>query len=238
MKHLAIIILAALTFCSCETTHKTFGASPESSDKTAPDQLITESLFNDKSATISEENIQKILDGNYKLPQNLRVAIVKLESLQQRRYSYWWSDEEFLKTQQSYLDLFAEKFKQSARVKTVSIIPDLLISKTPSFTNLREAAVRMQADVVVIYGIAGDIYSKYKLFGKADIKAFATTQLIVLDVRTGLVPFSTIITKDILSQKRKEELDETEARNRVQKEAVLLTINEIGQKVTDFLNTK
>lgn len=238
MKHVAILLLAAFAFCSCETTHKTFGATLQDADKNvaAPDQLITESLFNDKSATISEENIQKILDGSYKLPQNLRVAIVKLESLQQRRYSYWWSDEEFLKTQQAYLDLFAEKFKQSARVKTVSIVPDLLISKAPSFTNLREAAVRMQADIVVVYGITGDIYSKYKVFGKTDIKAFATTQLIVLDVRTGLVPFSTITTKDVLSQKKKEELDETEARNRIQKEAVLLTINEIGQKITDFLN--
>ena len=96
----------------------------------------------------------------------------------------------------------------------------------------------MQADVVVVYAITSDIYSKYKLFSKPDIKAFATTQLIVLDVRTGLIPFSTIMTRDYLSQKKKEELSNSEAASRVQNEAVLLTINDIGQKITQFLNAK
>ena len=71
---------------------------------------------------------------------------------------------------------------------------------------------------------------------KPDIKAFATTQLIILDVRTGLIPFSTIVTKDTLSQKTKEEVDHSEAARRIQNEAVLLTIQDIGQRITDFLN--
>ena len=136
------------------------------------------------------------------------------------------------------MDLFAEKFKQSSRVSKLSIIPDLLISKSPSFTNIREAAIRLQADIVVVYSISSDIYSKYKFFTKPDIKAFATTQLIILDVRTGLIPFSTIVTKDFLSQKSKDDLDNLEASNRIQNQAVLLTIDEIGQKITSFLNEK
>jgi len=35
-----------------------------------------------------------------------------------------------------------------------------------------------------------DIYSKHKFFSKADIKAFATIEMIILEVRTGLIPFS------------------------------------------------
>jgi hypothetical protein len=206
-------------------------------DTPSGDTLITQSLFNDKTSTISEENIQKILNGTFKLPQQLRVAIVRLEPKPQLK-RYYWSDEQYLKTQQSYLDLFVYKFKQSSQVTKISIIPDLLASKTPSFTNIREAAVRMQADAVVIYAITSDIYSKYKVFSKADIKAFATTQLIILDVRTGLIPFSAIVTRDFLSQKNKEELDNAEAASRIQNEAVLLTINDIGQKITEFLKAK
>jgi hypothetical protein len=204
----------------------------------SPDSLITESLFNDKTATITEENIQKILDGNYKLPQQLRVAIIRLETpTQQRNFTrFYWNDEQYLKTQQAYLDLFTAKFKQSNRVITVASIPDLLISKSPSFTNIREAAVRMQCDVVVAYSITSDIYSKYKLFSKTEVKAYATTQLILLDVRTGLIPFSAIATKDALGQRTKEELDNTEATARIQKEAVLLTIQEISNKIKEFLN--
>ena len=227
----------AVFISSCETASKLSSPKPASGPEYA-DTLITQSLFNDRSSTINEEGIQKILDGNYKLPQQLRVAIVKLEPQLKAHYWSYWNDEEYLKTQQAYLDLFSEKFRQSSRVTKLTIIPDLLISKAPSFTSIREAAVRMQADMVVVYSITGDIYSKYKLFTKTDINAFATTQLIVLDVRTGLVPFSTIVTKDYLSQKRKEEMGYLEARNRIQNEAVLLTISEIGQQVIEFLRTR
>lgn len=233
MKQITILIAFAFFISSCGTSKSVYNPYTESLNN---DTLITQSLFNDKAATITEEGIQKVLDGNFKLQQQLRVAIVKLENTQLKKY--YWSDEEYLKAQQSYIDLFSEKLKQSSRVSKLSIIPDLLISKTPSFTNIREAAVRMQADIVVVYSITGDIYSKYKFFTKPDVKAFATTQLIILDVRTGLVPFSTIVTKDFLSQKKKEELDNAEARNRIQHEAVLLTINEIGQKITEFLKIR
>ena len=59
-----------------------------------------------------------------------------------------------------------------------------------------------------------------------------------MNVRTGLIPFSTISTKDALSQREKEELENAEAAGRVQNEAVLATITEIGGKVTDFLNAQ
>lgn len=234
MKQIFPFLSVIFFIISCGTAKPITTSSRDSF--TNQDTLITQSLFNDRNASISEENIQKILEGNYRLPQQLRVAIVRLDNTSQRR-SYW-GDEQYLKTQQSYLDLFQEKLKQSARVANVSIIPDLLISKSPSFTTIREAAVRMQADAVVIYTINSDLYSKYKFFSKPDIKAFATTQLIMLDVRTGLIPFSCIVTKDALSQKAKEELDNTEASNRIQNEAVLLAINDIGQKITAFLNKK
>jgi hypothetical protein len=59
-----------------------------------------------------------------------------------------------------------------------------------------------------------------------------------MDVRTGLVPFSAISTKDPLSQKKKEELENAEAAGRVQNEAVLATIKDVGEEITGFLNTQ
>lgn len=168
------------------------------------------------------------------MPENLRVAIVKLSGSRSSG-SYYWSDEDYMKTQQSYLDMFTETFQKSKRVVKVSSIPDLLISSNPTFTSIRESAVRTQADIVAIYSISGDVYSKYRWFAKNDIKAFATAQLIILDVRTGLIPFSAIITKDVLSQKKDSDLNETETRNRIKNEAVLLTIEEIGKQLAAFL---
>lgn len=233
MIKIGFLILTAIIFASCTTTKQISSSSEYNNVNNDPP--ISRSLFDDKSSSISEENIKKILDGNYNLPHNLRVAFVKLESSQNQR-RYYWSDEQYLKSQQQYVDLFNEKFKSSNRVKSISTIPDILISKNPTFTSIRESAVRTQSDIVVIYSINSDIYSQYKLFSKTSIKAFATTQLIILDVRTGLVPFTTIVTKDFQDKKNETDLNESEASNRIKNQAVLLTIDEIGKQIIEFLN--
>ncbi len=240
MKYLFYLI-PFLLLSSC-TTNKQIGQSSyrssyRSSAPNKSEEPITESLFNDKTATISEENIQKILDGSYSLPQNIRTAIVKLKSTQNKR-NYYWNDEHYLKSQQEYLDLFNSKLKQSERVTKVYKIPDLLIPRNPTFTDIREAAVRTQSDMVVIYFINSDLYLKYKMFSKNEIKAFATIQLVIMDVRTGLIPFSTIVTKEYQSKRQKNELNDTEAANRIKKEAVLLTIEEVGKKINEFLSNE
>ena len=115
MKQVTLFISIVILISSCDTGKQAAYSSNQGYG--TEDTLITQSLFNDKAATISEENIQRVLDGSYKLPQQLRVAIVKLESSSQRRnYWYYWNDEQYLKTQQSYLDLFTNQFKRSSRV--------------------------------------------------------------------------------------------------------------------------
>ncbi|GEO11609.1 hypothetical protein [Segetibacter aerophilus] len=222
--------IVVITFFSCGTQQKARLYS-DIGQEGVPEPLITQSLFNDKSATISEDNIQRILDGNYKMPQRLRVAIVRLADPKRNLY---WNDEEYIKNEQSNIEILSTQLKRSPRVSTVAVVPELMISKPLSITNLREAGVRMQADVIVIFSSLTDIYSKYKLFTKADIKAFATTQALVLDTRTSLVPFTYVSTKDFLSQKTSNELNFLEARKRIQNEAVKLTMEDIGTKVVEY----
>jgi len=233
IKHGIYSILLALLWVSCSYKSHKSGSPVNEWDYYTNDSIISQSLFNDRQATISEENIQKILNGSYKLPEKVRIAVIKLDGNEDRRY--YWNDENYLKNQQAYIDLFTEKLKQSPRVTSVNLIPDILMSKKPSFTGIREAAVRMQADVVLVYSITSDIYTKYRAFSKTDVKAFATTQIVILDVRTGLIPFSSISTKESVSQKKTGELETSEVINRVKKEAVTFTIQEITQKLSDFL---
>jgi PBP1b-binding outer membrane lipoprotein LpoB len=234
MKQLITALGICVLLSSCATANSRFSSNSEAVDYLPNEEPITQSLFNDKNASISEEGIQKILAGTYTLPPKLRVAMVQLDN-QTRPRRYYWNEEPYLKAQQAYLDLFTNTFKQSPRVVSVASIPALLVAQSPSFTSIREAAVRMQADVVVVYSISSDIYAKYRAFASPNIKAFATTQLLVLDVRTGLIPFSAISTKDTVSQKTKGEMDNAEAATRIKNEAVLLTISDIGGRISTFL---
>ena len=199
------------------------------------DSPISRSLFTDKNATISEENIGKILDGRLKLPARLRIVVVKLDN-QQRRW-YLWNDEKYIKNQQAYVDQLSGRLKKLSKVEKVSVVPEMIISAEPTMTSIREAAVRMQADGIVIFATTSDIYSKYRFLSKTDIKAFATTQLLYVNTRTGLIPFTGIVTRDFLSQKNEADLDLTETRMRVQDEAVRLTISELGDKLTEYLSS-
>ena len=72
------------------------------------------------------------------------------------------------------------------------------------------------------------------MFSKDDIEAFATTQVILLDTRTALVPFTFVSTKDALGQKINLDVDLQETRKRIQSEAVNLTIEDIGEKLVEF----
>ena len=76
MKQVTLCIFVAILISSCDTGKQ---AASSNQGYANEDTLITQSLFNDKAATISEENIQRVLDGSYRLPQQLRVAMVLLE---------------------------------------------------------------------------------------------------------------------------------------------------------------
>jgi len=229
MKQISFLLFIAILFGSCGVHPMASGVA----DNVGGDTTIVESLFNDKSSSISEENIRRLLDGTYQLPASLRIAIVRLETSKQRRY--FWNDEYFQKSQQSYLDSFAMRLRSSPRVASVSVVPSIMMSSTPSFTSIREAAVRMQCNMVLVYSISGDYYSRYKVFKSPDMKAFATTELLLMDVRTGLIPFSTTVTRDVLTKKTKDDLDVEQTRDRVLNEAALATISEVGTKIVGFL---
>ena len=230
IRSLILLAAASVFISSCSVS------GPGVMNYNGGDTLVAQSLFTDHTATITEEHIKQVLDGHYNLPEKLRVAIVLVDNAPSARYR--WNEENHVKTRQAYLDLFTSCFSKSARVTKVAAIPSLLVDGRPTYQQVREAAVRMQADIVVLYSITSDVYSKYKFLAKADMKAFATTQLMIMDVRTGLIPFTAISTKDHTSQKQKEELNQTEAQNRIKNEAVLLTINDIGVRIGEFLGSK
>lgn len=201
-----------------------------------PDDDITRSLFDDKDAKISEGNIQKILDGKYTLPQRLRVAVVNIENSPLIRKRYAWNDEDYLSSRQRYLTTMTSNLETQSRVDKVTLIPDIMMSSAPTFTSIREAAVRMQADVVLVYSIKGGMYSKYKMFAADEYKAFATAQVLIMDVRTGLVPFTTVVTEDYMSKKEKRDFNDSEAEKRTQEEAVQRALEKVCAGINSFLS--
>jgi hypothetical protein len=125
--------------------------------------------------------------------------------------------------------------KVSPNVKRVIAVPNLLATTTPGISQLREMAVRLQADVLIVYSVTSDIYYKYRVFNKNEAKAFATCEAIVFDTRTGVIPHTTVVTKDKLVVKEREDMSDFETRKKAEREAVILALAETGKAIADFL---
>ncbi len=229
-KQILILPLIALFFIQCAINRQMGNPSR---------QVITESLFNDKDRTLSEENIKTLLDGKLILPDTLRAAVFKV-GMNNHFYSnmlYSRNYEVSIKGQQNLFDSLAASLKQNTRIEQVHSIPTMMLSTYPNITQLREASVRLQSDILIVYSTTSDIYYHQKIIKKDEIKAFATTELFVLDVRTSLIPFSTVVTKDYIAKEIKGELN-AETRKRAEQEATLQTLIEIGEQVKKFLNKR
>ncbi len=83
---------------------------------------ITESLFEAKGRTLSEESIQMLLNGKLQLSDTLRIAIFNYtpntsNSYYKRYYGNYWNNEEYLQLQQAYMDVLVNTLEGNPRVK-------------------------------------------------------------------------------------------------------------------------
>ncbi|MEM6803314.1 MAG: hypothetical protein AAF696_18045 [Bacteroidota bacterium] len=211
--------------------------------QTALDQIprrqetITQSLFDSKDRTISEADIQRLLSGTIKLPDTIRIAVYKYASTSTRRYySYYWSNEDYLKSQQEFQETLVKELETSSRVQKVILVPTIMIDPSPNITQLRESAVRLQADLLLVYALNSDIYYKNRAFSKDEAKAFATCETLLMDSRTGVIPHSGIVSRDKIVTKAQEDWTNDELRKRAENGAISLALGEAAKKARIFLD--
>ena len=201
----------------------------------APPDPITTSLFKSTDSTISEADIQRILDGDITLPSTLRIAVLNLASTQ-RNYSYYYSRESYRSLQATYFDTLRSALTASGRTSRVSLLPKLLTGTDPNIFSLRESAVRMQADALLIFSVESNIYAETKIFKSDEIKAYATVEGLLLDIRTGIVVFSSTVSADATGTRLESDTGASDARQRIQAEASLKATGMLAGEVGAFLS--
>jgi hypothetical protein len=203
---------------------------------------LTISLFKSDQVILDDETIKKILNGRIELSQQAKVALIKLNAQQTnaiRYYGYYyWRSEDYLKLQQEYVDTFSALLLKSQRIKEVVLLPSMLIPKEPTISTIREAAVRLQADLAIIFNITSDIYQKYGFWGANEVKSFSTCEIVLIDIRTGIIPFTSVVTQDFLAKKGKTDLNIEETSRRAEKAAVLKSIETVGSQMVIFFDNE
>ena len=239
MKQNQIIIISIMMvlLASCAGVNNMPSSYP--SQIISSPELIEKSLFSSNEKTISEKDIQRLLDGIIRIGDSVRVATFNYSNHSQRStYTnyYYGTDEEYLKTQQSYIETLRDKLTESKKIQKIILMPSIMADKQSSITNLRETAIRLQADLLLVYSVKSDIYYKYKTFKADEAKAFATVECFLMDTKTGVIPFTTITTRESFQRKTEETILTDELRKNTEKDAVTRALEVIGLEICKYLN--
>lgn len=188
------------------------------------------SLFTSDSEVLSDADIARILGYRYAPQRTDRIAVVALA----RPYWYGWSDE-LARTGTEVQTQLVAKLRSSALVYDASYLPTLLIPEKRTVGSFREAAARYQADLMLIYQASCRTYDKFRFFAPDKAKSYCNVEAVLLDVRTGIVPFAVTSSRDFLTVKQESDLDLSETRRRVELEAIASALGEAGDAVVGFL---
>ena len=169
------------------------------------------------------------------LPDTLRIAVLNFQSNSGSYYGAYWNNEEYLNLQQEYFRTLETALAPHRRVQKIKLMPKLMIGTQPNIFSLREAAVRLQADLLLIFSVNSNIYYKYKVFKKNEAKAFATCEALLMDIRTGIIPYSEVVTREQLLRKSEEDFNNLDLQKNAERQAVVASLEEIGKRIFTFL---
>jgi len=226
-KYLFIILAAFLSGCSSiSTAHR-----PVDYYNSSPTANLNELLFSSTNETLIDRDIERILNHQLKLPAKSRVAILKLSN-----EVYWnhYSDD-FNQLTESIATDFVNQLRSSPRIYDASFLPAMLIPQKRTIPFLREAAARYQSDLLLAYRSNCHTFKKYRFIDPNETRAYCTVEVVLLDVRTGIVPFTMVSTNEFNARKQREETNFNETIKKAELSAIAKSLKESTTRLVSFI---
>ncbi len=176
------------------------------------DDTADRSLFKGDQAVLSDQDIARILGTQIKLGDRHRLAILGLTP------QSWWSDE-LAEVDAKNSDNLLRAFKTSSQLNDVRFLPSLLVPEKRTVPYLREAAARVQADLLFVYSTRLQTFRRDRLFKSDEVRAQSIAESVLLDVRTGIVVNTARATENIAMKKQPDDVNFNETVARAESEA-------------------
>lgn len=189
------------------------------------------SLFKGDSEILSDADIARILGFTLQLTDSNRLAVLKLGTTR-----YW--SEDHAKIDRENLVTFLDRLRSSGRVAYVAQLPRLLVPEKTTVPYLREAAARSQADLLLVYDTAVRTFTKYRAFGKDEARALCSVDAVLLDVRTGIVPFTSRRTEEVMVTKSADDLNFSETTAKAVSAAEGRALQAVAEDTVAFLGSR
>lgn len=238
MKNYLYLVVLLLFLSSCASS----GSYYDPYGYQGNEPTLTKSLFASDQRVISQAAIDTILASKIQLPMNSKIALINFPSENSQGsslYGYgYWRSEDYLKLQQSYIDTLSSHLLRSDFAGSVIHLPSMLTPTEPTIPILREAAVRLQSPIMIVFRINSDIYEEFRFLRGNKAKAFATLELVLLDIRTGIIPFTAIVTEEYMTTKTDSDSNFRETMKRAEKEATLKSLNKASIDLSAFFSSQ
>ena len=222
-------VIPALLLMACTATTPYPPVSVPASAPPAAD----ESLFTSDAAVLSDAEIARILSHPYAPPVQSRIALLALGQPQW----FSWSDD-LARQSEEVRQGVVSQLRTSGAVVSASYLPTFLVPEKRTVGLLREAAARYQADLLLIYRTSCRTYERYRLVRNDQTKAACSVEAALLDVRTGIVPFTTTVSRDYSAVKAVEDVTFEETVRKAELASVADALKEVASRVTTYLGSR
>lgn len=227
-KYFAILVMLLVTGCSSIATQN----RPHDYYSPGQNNASKKPLFGTSEGMLADKDIERILNYRLQLPSKNRIAILKLSS-----DSYWrYYSNDFAQLTESIATDFIGQLRSSSRVYDASFLPSMLIPEQRTVPYLREAAARYQADLLLAYRSNCSTFEKYKFIDPNETKAYCSVEAVLLDIRSGIVPFTVVSSNEFRATKSEGDTNFSETIKKAELAAVSKSLKEVASQLNVFLS--
>jgi hypothetical protein len=215
-----LILLFLLTSCSSFKVNKEYLQSKEYEQREA----LQTSFVKDKGEDLTEAEITSLLSKKIELKDKIKMVVTYI------------GPRSFFQVTKDRETIFSEIIKNDSRLQDIQFIPTILLPKDKSFKKLREIAALMQADLLLFIESKEISNFKFYLLTKNETKATVSIEAIVMDVKSGAIPFSSRATESKLIENGVEDFTREEFITKASLQAEDLALKEIMNNVHHYFN--
>jgi hypothetical protein len=227
--------ILAIGGCQASVADQATSSGPMLNDA-AGQQPLAESLFKSDQAVLSNQEINRILSSRVYAPAHARVAVVRIGG----RFPWgrtWWS-EDVAQIEQQGIDRMLNALRSSGRVEKVTVLPTMLTPMQVTIPYLREAAARVQADLLLVYRTSTQTYQRQQLFGGGTVHAYCTVEAVMLDTRSGIVTETAVKTQSFNAPRTSKDLEFEETAARAEQSAIAQALGQVAEQLSADLRAE
>lgn len=198
----------------------------------ARDAQTPESLFRSDQAVLSNEDIARIFEQKVTPPAKVRLAVLRLGNP-----SWYYYAPELAALERTAVNDVLARFQASPRVSHAMVMPSMLTPPQMTIPYMREAAARLQADTLMVYRTATQIYGRSRIFAADETRAYCTVEGILLDTRSGIVTSTAVVTEQFSARRRSKDLTFREMMQRAEQEAVSRALLKVATELVAYLDS-